>query len=85
VSKLAEVLGRNGKAGSLISMDKVLPLKLDDGSDVPDYQSYVSLAWFRQIGAVEQIGRQGYTIKKPADLPGVVQAAWNDLPEVKSL
>lgn len=85
VKKLAEVLGRRTTNSAVVRMDRVLPLRLDDGSDVPDYQTYVSLAWFRQIGAVTQNGRQGYTVRRPSELPGIVQAAWDGLAEVKPL
>jgi len=80
-SKLVEALARIGKKGSVVAMEKVLPLKAEDGSAVPDYQVYVSLAWFRHIGAVKQNGRQGYTIKNPGQLLGLVEAAWAELPE----
>ena len=65
----------------VISMDVVLPLKGEDGIDVPDYQAYLCLAWLRTIGAVEQRGREGYTMNGAgADLTTVVKEAWNDLP-----
>jgi hypothetical protein len=80
VQKLADALARRSEGGSIISMDTVLPLKADDGSQIPDYQVYVSLAWFRQIGAVKQNGRQGYTVKKASELLQQVEAAWADLP-----
>lgn len=81
--KLAEVLSRHGKNGAVVAMERVLPLKLDDGSEVPDYQVYVSLAWLRQIGVVKQNGRQGYTIKKPGELGKIVAAAWSELTEAQ--
>jgi hypothetical protein len=80
VHKLADALARHPENGSVISMDHVLPLKADDGSQIPDYQAYVSLAWFRQIGAVKQNGRQGYTVKKASELLQQVETAWANLP-----
>ena len=80
-SKLADALARHSRETTVISMDKILPLKADDGTEIPDYQVYVSLAWLRRIGAVKQNGRQGYTIENPDDLPQQVQRAWSDLPE----
>jgi hypothetical protein len=82
-TKLAEVLARKGRDGNVVSMDTVLPLNLDDGSVAPDYQVYVSLAWFRQIGVVKQNGRQGYTIKVPSEIARTVDVAWSELPEAK--
>jgi hypothetical protein len=80
VQKLADALARCSESGSIISMDDVLPLKANDGSQIPEYQAYVTLAWFRQIGAVKQKGRQGYTVKKASELLQQVEAAWADLP-----
>jgi hypothetical protein len=81
--KLAEALSREAKQGGIIATEKLMPVKLDDGSLVPDYQVYVSLAWFRQIGVVKQNGRQGYTVRKPNDLGKLIEAAWSDLSEVR--
>ena len=81
VRVLADTLTHRARSGAIVSMDTLLPLKADDGSEIPDYQAYVSLAWLRQIGAVEQNGRQGYTVKKPDELRGKIDAAWASLPE----
>jgi hypothetical protein len=81
---LAASLATQAKSGTIVSMDKILPLKAEDGSEVPDYQAYVSLAWLRQIGVVKQNGRQGYTVSDPDDLPQNVDAAWANLPDVAS-
>lgn len=78
---LATSLALQAKAGTIVSMDQVLPLKAEDGSEIPDYQVYVSLAWFRQIGVIEQNGRQGYTVNAQDDLTRAVDAAWSNLPE----
>lgn len=83
--KLAEALAKQGRNGAVIVMEKVLPIRLDDGTDVPDYQVYVSLAWLRQAGMVKQHGRQGYTIKSSGDLFKVVDTAWANLAETKVL
>jgi hypothetical protein len=78
---LADSLIRQDKESAIVSMDKILPLKTDDGSEIPDYQVYVSLAWLRKVGAVKQNGRQGYTVKKTNDLQAVIDNAWSNLPE----
>jgi hypothetical protein len=81
--RLADTLSRQSKNGAVVAMERVLPLKLDDGTPVPDYQVYVCLAWFRQIGAVKQNGRQGYSIKAPTELGKLIEAAWCELAEAK--
>ena len=68
--------------GDVIPMDGILPLNAEDGSEIPDYQSYLCLAWLRSIGAVTQKGREGYmrgNSKTP--LPEQVESAWPELPE----
>lgn len=81
IKKLADSFARYAKGNAVVAMDKVLPLKGDDGSEIPDYQVYVSLAWLRQIGAVKQNGRQGYTIKTASELSQKIDTAWNALPD----
>lgn len=78
---LANSLTHHARSGAVVSMDKILPLKADDGTEIPDYQAYVSLAWLRQIGAVKQNGRQGYTVKKLDELLQEIDVAWSNLPE----
>jgi len=81
IKVLANSFTHHAKSGGVVSMDNVLPLKADDGTEIPDYQAYVSLAWLRQIGAVKQNGRQGYTVKKVDDLLQEIEVAWSKLPE----
>ena len=76
-NSLSRLLGDN----SIVAMDSVLPLRAEDGTEIPDYQVYLCLAWFRSIGAVEQRGRQGYTRNGlEADLSEVVRTEWDSLP-----
>jgi hypothetical protein len=48
--------------GSLVTFDDFTPLIDQDGNEVPDYQVYLALAWFRDAGLVDQDGRNGYKI-----------------------
>lgn len=79
---LAESLAYHARSGAIVSMDKILPLKADDGSEIPDYQVYVSLAWLKQIDTVKQNGRQGYIVKKRDEFSQQIAAAWSKLPEI---
>jgi len=66
--------------GKRITMDKLLPLKDPvTGSAVPDYQSYVCLAWLKSSGLVTQHGRQGYSVPKGIELEESVEALWSGL------
>jgi hypothetical protein len=68
---------------TLIAMDDVLPLSLDDQGDVPAYKVYTSLAWLRSIGAVEQHGRQGYSVPPNLDAQQLIERHWVELPGIR--
>lgn len=69
-----------GKGGRMFTTDDLLPVKLSGGSDeLPGYQAYICLAWLRHIGAVEQHGREGYSVPGD-DLIGTVSRTWETLP-----
>jgi len=80
---LATSLAHQARDGAIVSMDKILPLKAEDGSEISNYQVYVSLAWLRKIEAVKQNGRQGYTVMNLDAIFDKIDAAWSGLPEVK--
>lgn len=44
----------------LFKMDDLLPIRLDDDSEVPSYQAYLVLAWLRYIGLIDKQGKDGY-------------------------
>ncbi len=67
---LADSLVRHASGNAIVRTEMILPLKTNDGSEIPDYQVYVCLAWLRKIGAVKQNGRQGYTVKTPLNSIG---------------
>lgn len=69
-----------GKGARMFTTEDLLPVKLGSGGDeLPGYQAYVCLAWLRDIGAVEQHGREGYSVLCE-DLVGTVNKAWESLP-----
>lgn len=76
VERVTEQSSRNNR----FSTERLFPLKARDGSAIPDYQSYLSLAWLCAAGAVEREGRQGYrVIKKP--LSRFIDNAWSEIGE----
>ncbi len=81
LSTLAGKLDRLGSKKRLISMDKVLPLKEDDGSDVPAYQAYICLGFLKQNGLIIQHGRQGYSAKAGLSLRDAAIRVWRQLGE----
>lgn len=68
-----------GKNGRLVEMCHVGSLKLENGSLVPSYQTYVALAWLVRIGAVKKYGRESYKAQRPAELKRTIKAAWANL------
>lgn len=67
--------------GEIVSMDQLLPLNESDGSEAPSYQAYVGLALLKHAGLVDQHGRQGYSLPRPAEFKHAVEAVWRSLPK----
>jgi hypothetical protein len=79
MSVLVGALGKVGAGGKRFAMDAVIPLAAgEDGAEVPPYQVYLCVAWLRQIGAVVQHGRQGYSLRG-GDLAAAVEKGWGEL------
>lgn len=78
---LATAIAELGKDGRVFTTDHLLPITSGDGAEVPDYQSYVGIAFLKEMALIDQHGRQGYTIPRPAEFGKSVAAAWHKLPE----
>lgn len=52
------------RAGSkkLLKIEKLLPMKTDEGEEIPSYQVYLVLKWLQQHGVVERQGKDGYVV-----------------------
>lgn len=78
---LLQKMQRLSHERDLITMNDVLPLTLDGrGGEVPAYQSYACLAWLREIGAVTQHGRKGYSVLSETSGHELVERSWLKLP-----
>jgi hypothetical protein len=55
------------KAGNkkILKIEKVLPMKTEDGEELPSYQVYLVLKWLQHHGVVEKQGKDGYLIADP--------------------
>jgi hypothetical protein len=62
VFRIAEILNSTIGSGKVFAMDRVMPFKNIDGSEIPSYQAYLALAWFRMLGAVQERGKEGYVV-----------------------
>lgn len=82
VGLLVDVISKAGADGRIFQVGPLLPCPRPGGdSYMPDYQVYLVIAWWRAIGLLEQHGRQGYSIPKPAEFISAVEHASNDLIE----
>jgi hypothetical protein len=80
---LAGVLAEAGHDGRVVQMGDLLPIREDDGSEVPSYQAYLALAWLKKSGLVDQHGRQGYSVPKTSGLREAVDSMWDALPHIR--
>jgi hypothetical protein len=79
---LALAAAQAGKDGRVFQIGALLPLRgSTDRTDIPDYQIYLVIAWWRSVGLLDQHGRQGYSISNASKLNQAVEAAWAELPE----
>jgi hypothetical protein len=61
------------------TMDDVLPVKDQTGKDTPSYHAYLALAWLRAVGAIQRVGKDGYTAKKENLEPEALDRLWSAL------
>jgi hypothetical protein len=77
---LMKSLVRAGSRGNRFTVEALLPLKdTTAGSEIPDYQTYLTLAWMRVLGLVTQHGRQGYSLPPGLDLERESERQWGEL------
>jgi hypothetical protein len=77
---LVQALVRAGSGGERFTVEELLPLKDSaGGSDIPDYQTYLTLAWLRTVGLVTQHGRQGYSLPPDSNLERESDRQWAEL------
>ena len=82
---IAKAVMRLGLSGRVFQVPELLPLTdSDQGVEVPDYQVYLMFAWLRTNQLIDQHGRQGYSVPKPATLESDMEAAWKALPTKRS-
>jgi len=69
------------KPRAVFTMDQVLPIKDEQGHEVPSYQAYLALAWLRSLGIVNRKGKEGYTLTNGTlDVP-TLQRLWTSVPD----
>lgn len=69
---LLKVADKKGDFGT----EQVIPMVGPDGKDIPSYQVYLILAWFRSLRLVEKSGRDGYRLDRTAMSAFSLESAW---------
>jgi hypothetical protein len=78
---VAQRLEEKRATSELFPFEEVLPIvDPQTGTEVPGYQAYAALAWFRKEGLVIQQGRQGYSLLQNIKLIDAVEQRWGELP-----
>ncbi len=65
--------------GNEFTSEDVFPLIGEDEFEVPSYQSYLCLAWLRDIELITKEGRHGYFVPKGIDLIDAAKLKWKRL------
>ena len=74
-----------GQKNKVFTVESLLPIKdAADGTEIPAYQVYLALAWFRTEGLVNQQGREGYSLLVTANIEKTVEDRWTALPDDKT-
>jgi hypothetical protein len=82
IKVLADAIASAGKDGHLFKTEEVLPIRdANDGSEIPNYQAYVCIAWLKHTGLIDQHGRQGYSVPRLEEFLTTVESTWRSLPE----
>ena len=74
-------LVKSGSEKKAITVESLQPVKDVDGSDVPIYEIYNTVAWLRSEGLVRKRGRKGYSLQAPAKFREHASKAWSILKE----
>lgn len=81
VFQLAATLEERVRPGTAFKMEHFIPFRVGKGEELPTYQTYLALAWFRSLGIVEEIGKLGYRFDEGALDKRKIQSYWAKLPK----
>ena len=81
VRAVADAAVKAGAAGRQFAIDKLAPVQdPSTGNDVPAYQTYLSLVFFRSLGLLQKHGRARYSLIPGKDLISSLDSSFNSLP-----
>lgn len=69
------------RPGRMFTVETLMPVPDPEShSEIPGYQIYMALGWFREIGAIEKHGRDGYVANKDMLAAEQLGQRWVSLP-----
>ena len=78
---VAEAVAKVARGTTLITAPDFMPVvDPEGGSEIPQYQAYLTLAWLVAERVVEKHGRQGYTLPEQDAPQARFEDLWNSLP-----
>lgn len=80
IATLIDVIKKRKGEGKIFEADDILPLTNSNGENYPSYQSYLALAWLRDVGVVIKRGRDGYILKAGTAHREALARLWLALP-----
>jgi hypothetical protein len=64
VVEICRQFGERAGVKKLLKLEKLLPMKTEEGDEIPSYQVYLVLKWLQQNGAVMRQGKDGYSLSE---------------------
>ncbi|CAG0948049.1 hypothetical protein ANRL1_04871 [Anaerolineae bacterium] len=80
IGSLIEVIGKKVGARKLFLVDDILPVPDESGDGkLPTYQVYLVLAWLRECGVIEKVGRDQYKLSEASENERTIKKSWMEL------
>jgi len=81
VLAFAEHLRSHTRPDRIFKVEDLMPVPdPDNETELPGYQVYLAMAWFREEGLIEKRGREGYVTHKDAMSRDTLSQRWAALP-----
>lgn len=80
VFEICRRLGEKASSKKAFKMEKLFPMRLENGDEIPTYQAYLVLKWLQQNGAVERRGKDGYVFLDRTFDEDTVRSLWECIP-----
>ena len=80
VEEICRHIASRGQGKKPFKMDKLFPLKLDNGDLIPTYQAYLVLKWLLGNDVVERRGNDGYVVVDRSFGEETISQIWKKTP-----